>query len=210
MPSSNGGTEIIMNGLDSILQKIEQDAEASAAKILQEANLRSEKYKDEKRILAEKEAKEIADAAEKRAAAIGESSVSGSEAYVKRGRLAAKSDVINDFISYAAKQIDLMPDGEYFDSVKKLILKYASDGNGELIFSDKDIKRMPKGFVASVNGELKGKTVSLAENLTEKITGGGFIIRYGEIEQNCTFKALIEEKSDEIKDALFRLTEGRL
>ena len=56
----------------------------------------------------------------------------------------------------------------------------------------------------SLNKKLKEKnaSVSLADE-SAKIDSG-VIIRYGGIEENCTFGALIGEKRDEIRDILFK------
>lgn len=196
-----------MNGLKNILLKIEEDGSAEAARIEKEAILHAEEYKAGVLETAKAEAGEIAADAEKKAAVIDESAKSGCEAYIKRQELAARAQVINDFIGYAAEKIDGMDDGEYFDTLEKLIVKYAQNGEGELILNKKDSDRMPQDFMEKVNKEIKNGSVKKSAVTDDKIKSG-FIIRYGEIEQNCTFEALLEEKKDETKDAVFRLIGG--
>ena len=65
--------------------------------------------------------------------------------------------------------------------------------------SEKDINNMPDKFVENINSKLENASLTLSKG-----TGidKGFILKYGGIEENCTFDALIEEKRDLIKDKL--------
>lgn len=192
-----------MNGLEQILLKIEEDANAEVNKILKEAENESRDFVDKSVQNAEAEAEKLISAAKKKAALIAENAKSGSEAYIKREELAARADVINSCIEYAFDAVISMDTEKYFDILYKLILKYAHKEPGILCVNEKDLTRIPDDFIKNVNKSLEkyGGSVSLSDKPTD--IKGGFIISYGGIEENCAFEELLEEKKDDIKDRLF-------
>lgn len=192
-----------MNGLEQILLKIEEDNNLEIKKILDDGKSKADAYVSEIKSKAETEAAAIKASAEKKAALMIENAKSGCESYIKREELAAKSEIVSDCISSAGVQIKSMDQDRYFESIVALIMKYAHEGEGELIMNSRDIDRMPRGFLKKVNAELKKSGSSLVLSDTPADIDSGFIIRYGGIEENCTFDALIEDKIDEIKDKLY-------
>lgn len=192
-----------MNGLEQILLKIEEDNNLEIKKILDDGKSKADAYVSEIKSKAETEAAAIKASAEKKAALMIENAKSGCESYIKREELAAKSEIVSDCISSAGAQIKSMDQDRYFESIVALIMKYAHEGEGELMMNSRDIERMPRGFLKKVNAELKKSGSSLVLSDTPADIDSGFIIRYGGIEENCTFDALIEDKIDEIKDKLY-------
>ena len=61
------------------------------------------------------------------------------------------------------------------------------------------MQRLPKGFVDTVNKELSSGSIALGDEID--ITAG-FILVYGDIDINCSFDAIAQEKRDELRDAL--------
>ena len=192
-----------MNGLEQILLKIEEDNNLEVHRILDDGRQRAEEYTKNAIAEASKEAQSIKDDAEKKATLMIESAKTGCEAYVSKQELAAKSDVVSDAVKYAVEQIKSMDDEKYFEAISSLILKYAQQGEGELMMNERDIARMPKGYMKKINAELKKSDASLVLYEIPAKIDSGFIIRYGGVEENCTFDALVEEKIDEIKDKLY-------
>ena len=86
----------------------------------------------------------------------------------------------------------------------KLILKYSHENQGELRLNETDMERMPEDFIEKVNKSLSEKNASVILAQKPYDIKPGCVIAYGEIEENCTFDALIEEKKDEIKDKLYK------
>ena len=68
------------------------------------------------------------------------------------------------------------------------------------VFSKKDLDRIPNGFedrVKEIVAENQGELVIDKEPANIK---DGFVLVYGEIEENCTLKALFDSNIDRIKD----------
>lgn len=193
-----------MNGLEQILLKIEEDNQAAVSKIISDAKANAKKLLDESADKAKAESDEIIEEAEKHALQIADNAESGYEATLRRGELQAKAEIVNGWLDKAMTQIKSLDDEAYFSTVFNLILLHADKKSGELIFNDKDRNRLPSNFMTMLNDALEnGAELTLSDEAAD--IENGCIIRYGGIEENCTFNALLEEKADEVKDKLFAL-----
>lgn len=189
-----------MKGLEQILKKIEDDSTCEADRIIADAKKTAEKIVADAREKANKEAQTINAEADKKTSLMLETAKNGCTSLIKRSETSAKAEVVSDCIKIAGANINSMADEEYFEILKKLILKYChSNEQGELLMNKIDISNMPKHFLK----ELKKSGADLIVCEEPIDIGKGFIIRYGGVEENCTFNSLIEEKTDEIKDKLY-------
>lgn len=191
-----------MNGLEQILLKIEEDTNLKISQIKE--NILSQGTANAEAITAEAKAKaeKIIFDAEAKAERIKASAHSGSTAASARKLAATKSEIVKDCITYVAKKLSDMPDSEYFAALTSLITKHAHSADGMLLLTEKDAERLPAGFIIDINSILseKGGSLSLSDNRIK--ASGGCVLRYGGIDENCTFEALIADNIDKIKDAL--------
>ncbi len=196
-----------MEGLNKILQKIEDENNIQAEKILSDGKIVAENICKQAEEEATEDAKKIIAQAEKSANQIIENAQSGSEAYIKRQELDAKTKVIYDLIDKASKALKQMDHQTYFDIIEKLVVKYHHQGDGVLCFNSNDLDKLPKDFAEKINSQITdGKiTVSAEKADIEK----GFVLKYDGIEENCSFDALIQEKKDEIKDKIYEIITHR-
>ena len=93
-----------------------------------------------------------------------------------------------------------MPDKEYFDLLYQVFVNQNIQADGEILFSEKDKKRMPKDFTSRLNSASDGGKITLSQE-TAGIENG-FIVRCGKIEINCTIDSILEEKDSELRDRL--------
>ena len=103
-------------------------------------------------------------------------------------------------IDKARESIAGLNDEEYFNVLEKLLRKNVQQGKGKICFSKKDLDRIPNGFedrVKEIVAENQGELVIDREPANIK---DGFVLVYGEIEENCTLKALFDSNIDRIKD----------
>lgn len=193
-----------MDGLKEILSKIDSDNAAEIKEYVSAQNAETQKMTDEIINSARSEAGKILADAAKKTAQLSENSKSSCALYEKNRLLTEKLNIINNAVDTAAHSLKNMDSDEYFKAVETLVIKYSHDGEGELLMNERDRAAVPDGFMESLNKKLKEKnaSVSLADE-SAKIDSG-VIIRYGGIEENCTFGALIGEKRDEIRDILFK------
>ena len=188
-----------MSGLEKILSQIEYESNDRCRRIIEDANKKAQKIIEN----AQNEAQTILEDSEKETAkkldSIKQSAVSSAELSKSKILLKAKLEIIDDMLKKSLDEIKNLPAEEYFDIIKPLIIRNARNGNGVLRLSQKDLNRLPDGFVDSLCSELGEKSVTLGESVD---IDGGFLLVYGDIDINCSFDAIAMEKRDELKDSL--------
>ena len=89
----------------------------------------------------------------------------------------------------------------YFAFIIKSAVTQAQHGEGILSFNARDCARMPKNFQHLLNLALpEGKRLIVSKDSAG--IDGGFIIKYGDLEENCSFAAIFREKRDEFIDLI--------
>ena len=185
-----------MNGLDKIIEEIANDAGIEAERITDEAKAAAKRVTDRAREEAsaiEADAKEKAELEYKRVITRAQST---GEITKKSALLREKQRIIDGILKDAYIKLVGLGDAEYFEFMTKLLDKYASKSGGAVILSEKDRKRVPDSFIEAVKS--KGLTVS---NRTREMDGG-FILSYGDVEENCSIEALTESEKDRLHDAV--------
>ena len=71
---------------------------------------------------------------------------------------------------------------------------------GDLVLSKADLARLPENFLATINASLAQEGASLALSEQTRETGGGFVLLYDGIEENCTFDALFDSLQEQLLD----------
>lgn len=75
-----------------------------------------------------------------------------------------------------------------------------------MFLSPKDLERLPQGFAARLNAALP-QNAALEVSPSPRPMDGGFVLQYGDVEQNCSLSALFDELRegilDEAREALF-------
>ena len=119
--------------------------------------------------------------------------------------LLAKQEIISDTIEKAYQKFCSMETEAYFEVIAKMIRKFALPKEGEILFSEKDLGRMPEGFRAEIARAAKEKGGSLTVSGETRRMEGGFVLVYGGVEENCSFRALFDSRKDELQDKVNRL-----
>lgn len=189
-----------MTGLESILKGIEDEARTLADEILKNAQKEADEIVSRAKQTATNEAMKISDETDREIKFLEEKNRSMAELQGKRIVLKGKNEAIDFIIEATKNEILNMDDAEYFDLIFKLVDKFLESKPATIIFSDKDLKRMTYEF--------RNELLSLAEKNGSQLTisqkgakiSGGFIINYGDIEENCSVDALFESFYDDISD----------
>lgn len=190
-----------MTGLDRITQMINEEAAAEGQKILKEASVKVKNIIAESRVKAAKLSKEIVDNAKKEADLITATAKGNAEAITRNRYLEIRNAILNDVISAAYEEIEKLSDEEYFDLIKKLCVKYIQPGECTMFMNGYDLGRLPQEFELEINSEVFEKSAVYISKQAVDIENG-FILSYGQIEINCTFKAVFDENMDNLKDML--------
>ena len=189
-----------MSGLEIITKTILDDAHAEAQAILTSAR------DDAARIFAEAEAQTLGDCA--KIAEAGRISAADilaraeAETGMERRRalLAKKRELLDQVARDAREALLALPEGEYFGFLIRLACENAERGTGVMHLSARDLARLPVDFHEKLSVALpEGASLELAQDAHP--IDGGFILRYGDIEQNCSLAAIFDVNLERIFDA---------
>lgn len=190
-----------MTGLEKILKHIEDDAKAAANAVKTQADM------DAAQIIAAAEAEK-----ESKCAQIVQKSKSEVSAFLNRAESAAllqekklilntKQQIIADVIEKAKVSLSGLSDEEYFEIIIQMVKKHALSRQGEILFSKSDKKRVPDKFNATLKKTLAEKEDALL-TVSEQTCDidGGFVLIYGDVEENCSFDALFLAARESLQD----------
>lgn len=189
-----------MGGLDKIIEEIKDQANAEAGQILKEADEYCDEYMKE---ITDKVADEVEafEKKEKSKRDLYDEKVKSGALFKERNEiLKTKQQCINEVIKEAEYTICNLETKQYFDFLSKLFEANFDGTDGEMFFGKEDLERMPEEFKEKIKAiaDNKGAKVNISDK-TKNIKNG-FILVYGEIEENCTIQSLFDEKSDALKD----------
>ena len=127
----------------------------------------------------------------------------------RKALLTEKRRLLDETFDAAFEDIRNLGDEDYRKLFKKLTLQVAEEGNGRIFISNKDRKRITPSLIEEINRDLhkmgKSATLELADE--EVDIDGGFILKMGKIEINCSlsslFKKMTEELESEVSGILF-------
>lgn len=199
-----------MSGLDSIVEEIHVQAKAEAEEILKQADKYCEAFMEEAKKEAVVEVEKIVKKAEADRKLYEEKTKSGAEFRQRNSLLKARQECISQVIEKAQKKIDTLSDAEYFKLLEKIFEANANGGDGVLFLNEKDLARLPKEFLENIKSIAKNKEGSVEISKETKNVANGFILAYGEIEENCTIKALFLANMDQLKDIANKTLFGEL
>lgn len=189
-------------GLEKIIKSIEEESQKLAEDRIKYAKNMAKNILDETRLEITRESLKISDKAEKDAVNIISRAKSVSENEKKKMILNAKSQIISEIINEAKEKILSLKDKDYFDFILKTIESNLENQDGELLFSQKDLTRIPKDFKDQIKTLEEKYSIKLAISEKTRNITGGVIISYGDIEENCSIETLFQNNKDLIFDNL--------
>lgn len=189
-----------MTGLENIIKGIEDEAKLLADDILKKAKKEADDITNRAKQMAMNETLAISDETEKQIKLQEEKSKALAELERKRIILKGKNDAINFIMESAKTQTLNMQVDKYFDLILKLVNRFLSSKPATIMFSEKDLKRMSSDFESKLLLLAESKGSQLKISRTAVNIKGGFILNYGEIEENCSVEALFESFHDAISD----------
>lgn len=189
-----------MPGLDKILNAIRSSGEQSAEAIIREAEAKAGKIRSDGEESARQAYEEHMEKTRLDCEREYSSACSSAEAEMKRKLLACKSQCIDEAVEKALAQIAELPDDEYFGMILKLAGERLLNGHGIISFGKRDLARIPQDFEKNLNllASIDGSSLSISHEPAD--IESGFILSYGDITENCSFRAVAEAESEAIRD----------
>ncbi len=193
-----------MKGTEKIIAHIEADAKAREKEILEDA----ERQCAEIRASYEEKASELyAERIREGVRACqdeedGVLRIANMEA--RKNLLAMKQEMVSRSFRKAEEKLVSLPAGEYIEFLSRLVKQAAPDGEGTLILNEKDRGSIGQQLLQAVNAD--GARLTLAEETRDM--AGGFVLRSGAVETNCSVELLLDlcrnELTHQLAELLFR------
>ena len=188
-----------MTGLEKIVASIREEALGEAKSITDQANADAARMLASEKAKSDEQCAQIGDFAKRQAEDIERAGASALELQRRRKLLEAKQELLTQTMELALDELYAQPDQAYFELLLKMAGAFAEPKNGQLLLSAKDFARCPKDFAERLRNHLpQGVTLTVSE--ARAPIDGGFILKYGDIEQNCTFRAVFNARWDELTD----------
>lgn len=194
-----------MTGLDKMISQILEEAQSLAKEKEEKAAREAEAIRAEAAQETEKQTEAIAQKAEKDVKDYQSRRKSADEQKRRTALLAAKQEIIAEVIEEAYRVFCSMKPEDYFATIRTMLEKYVLPQEGEILFSGKDLEKMPKDFPEEIARIAKGKGGSLTISKETRNMDGGFILLYNGIEENCSFRAIFDAKRDELQDRVHKV-----
>lgn len=190
-----------MTGIERIVEKILEQAQSNCDDILAQAAAEVKKIISDARAQASEEGARIISDAKREADRVLAVSKSTSESLTRNRYLEIRNAILNDIISAAYLKIEKFSDEDYFEMIRKLVFKNIQQGECLMHFSGYDLGRLPDGFEDEINMTIY-ETGAVHICNTPADIENGFILDYGDVQINCTLKAVFDEHMDSLKDML--------
>lgn len=190
-----------MSGLEKIIEQINKEATETANATINSGRDEAEKILKIAEAEAEAKRTEIAEQSKLDVSAVAKRIQSVAAQEEKKKILVAKQEIIDGVLDSTLEYLKNMDDDSYFAIIDKMIQKYAGTEEGRIQFNAKDLARVP----SSTKSILEQKKLTLSEETVD--ISGGFILKYRDIDENCSFDglflALKEPLQDKIGQILF-------
>ena len=175
-----------MNGIERIITRIKEDAQAEIDALMEKAREEAAGVEEMFRRQAEEEAAALAAKAQRAAAEREARMVSAARMEQRTRLLAARQQMMEWVYETALEELCALP--HKAETLTALLRRAATEGKGEVIFSERDRQQVGKEAIAAANKQ--GMKLTLAKE-TRPIRGG-FILKSGRVEINCSFEMLLQ------------------
>lgn len=190
-----------MSGLDKILAEIRDEAAAEAKMAVDAAKGEAEKILTKAKEDSSAQMDRILAAANAEVADVERSRESAIALQHRQRTLAQKQTLLCETLQKAQTVVKELPDDLYFGLLARLAKNAAQNGQGVMFLNQKDKDRMPADFEKKLGAELmEGASLSVSGTVCQ--IDGGFVLKYGDVEENCSIEAIFNARGDEFSDLI--------
>ena len=189
-----------MSGLDEILNIIDEQRIQNEESIIGAANQKAAAIISEGEQKAQKAYSEQLEKGQTDAKRDFVNACASVDSDMKRKVLDSKVKLIDSAIEATLERLAKLPEDEYFAMLKRLAEQKLRKGSGLISLSANDLNRLPADFETDIrsSAEKLGGTLEISKKPAD--ISDGFILSYGLISENCSFRAIIESERDEVRD----------
>lgn len=190
-----------MTGLEMLLNHIHEEALETEKGIINDAKAKAQEIKKQGEIEAQENYNKLMVEGKEKIELYRKRAESSALLQRKKRVLEAKQVLIEAAFLHAKATLLELPDEIYFETILKMLSSYAKARQGEIAFAKKDLARMPQAFEEKINTSIQSvEGAYLKINPMPRNIEGGFILIYEDIEENCSFEALLLENKENLQD----------
>lgn len=194
-----------MTGLEKMVERIVNEAKAAADKKVEEARSQAAVILEDTDKETQRLCAAIADKSKADLAASKERNLSAMDLMRRTEILKVKQELIRETVDKACETFCSAEGEAYYGILEDMVSKFVRPEKGQMLLSDRDYDNAPAGFADRVEAIAKKAGGSLTLAKAQVTLEKGFILSYGGIEENCSFKALFADKKDELQDQVSRI-----
>ena len=183
-----------MKGIEKITARIAADAAAEISTVRAESEARCSEIRAE----YDKKAQEAYDALMRTGLREAEQHASRIERTAqldaKKALLGLRQEMVGEAFKLAEQKLVKMPKEDYLTFLTHQALEAVSTGCEEVILNAADREYIGEKLAAGINAALKEKGAAAGVTVAEETRDmlGGFILRQGNVEVNCTLDLMLE------------------
>ena len=178
-----------------LLSYIIDDGRLQAEKIISEAKAKGEEIVRNASLQAEENSKEIELSANKKAESLRNIASSNASLVSRNTVLSAKREQLDKTIECMKQHILSLDGADYFNLLYRMA-KGIPVSNGEFLLNERDLGRLPSDFTE----KMSQVGIDAVICPTPADISGGFILRDGPVEMNCSIDSVIDDRRNEIED----------
>jgi V/A-type H+-transporting ATPase subunit E len=187
--------------VETITEKIISDAQAEVLRIEAQVAEKAKKVEAEQREQTKAIEKEAEYEAQRRAQDRHKKDIATAELELRKALLAQKQRLIQQVFNKALERLADLKGEKYERFILELLMKVVEVGDEEVIFSDADGRNTGQKLLQEANSRLAkaGKKGALRLVKEDRDLHGGFILRRGKMEVNCSLNSLFESVREELE-----------
>ena len=196
--------------VEKIVQRILEDARAEAHAILEEAEREAARIAADGEVEADRVRRSVLKEARAEAERRRQQVLAEARLKARRRVLAARRRAVDRVFEEALRRLQGLPQEQYVEVLKRLILEGAETGREEILLSQEDRAKLPPSFLDEINEELRkrGMPGELKLSKEARALGGGVVLRGSRVEVNASFPALVEQARRQLEIEVARILFG--
>lgn len=180
---------------NKLFESIISSGRTQAQSILSEADKKAKDITDKAKEEADTASAETAKKTEAKAINMKNAALSSSSLIERNAVLQAKRAEIDKTLDGIVEYIMSLDDESYF-SILYSLAKGVEEKSGTVFLNKRDLERLPSDFAsklkeAGIDAEISKECADI---------NGGFILKSGDIESNCSLSAVIDDRKNELED----------
>ena len=196
-----------MNDIKNLTDKILEDAAAFAEITAKDARKQADEIIESYRLKADALLNAETEKAEKSAAELISRNDSSSKLRERNALLGVKAQMLDEAFSGAAEHFRNLPSDKYIELLLRFFKEAMGPGNMTICMNKKDLETVGKDFLAAAkeifSKEYPGFSLTLSDEPHQ--TDGGFILKKGDIELNCSVSESLSACRQRYQNEIYKI-----